>query len=151
MAKVIYKCSSGETREVEVSVGHSVMIGAISNGIPGIEAECGGALSCATCHVYVDPQWLGRMPAIDSFENDLLENVAAERREGSRLSCQIVVTDKLDGLTVEIPESQNVIATYPIAVIKASKNRAAAEAFVDEIVTGTGQQALEARGFLPPS
>ena len=106
MAKVIYKCSSGEIRDVEVSVGHSVMIGAISNGIPGIEAECGGALSCATCHVYVDPQWLGRMPAIDSFEHDLLENVAAERREGSRLSCQIVVTDELDGLTVEIPENQ---------------------------------------------
>lgn len=82
------------------------MLGATMNGVPGIDADCGGTLSCATCHVYVDAAWLHRLPPVDETENDLLENVAAERCANSRLSCQIVVTDELDGIAVNIPDRQ---------------------------------------------
>jgi len=82
------------------------MLGATMNGVPGIDADCGGTLSCATCHVYVDGAWLDRLPAVDETESDLLENVASERCANSRLSCQIVVTDALDGIAVDIPERQ---------------------------------------------
>ena len=82
------------------------MLAATINGVPGIDADCGGTLSCATCHVYVDPQWIDRLPAMDDVENDLLENTACERTGNSRLSCQIIVTDELEGLSVEVPERQ---------------------------------------------
>jgi len=106
MPRVIYRSHDGDVRDVEVASGRSVMLGATMNGVPGIDADCGGTLSCATCHVYVDAAWLHRLPPVDETENDLLENVAAERCANSRLSCQIVVTDELDGIAVNIPDRQ---------------------------------------------
>ena len=106
MPKVVYRTHKSGTHEVDVAAGRSVMLGATINGVPGIDADCGGTLSCATCHVYVDQAWADRLPPVDEVENDLLENVAAERRDTSRLSCQIVVSDALDGIIVDIPERQ---------------------------------------------
>ena len=106
MARICYKYSDGTSREVDVPAGRSVMLGATTNGLPGIDADCGGTLSCATCHVYVDPAWLERLPPPESSEADLLFGVAAEQRPTSRLSCQIVVEDTLEGLIVEVPERQ---------------------------------------------
>ena len=106
MVRIIYNSGDGSSREVEVPVGRSVMLGATVNGVAGIEADCGGTLSCATCHVYVDPAWVDRLPEPELMEVELMEGVAAEQRPNSRLSCQIVVTEALDGLTVEVPERQ---------------------------------------------
>jgi 2Fe-2S ferredoxin len=106
MPKVLYKLADGQTREVEVPVGCSVMFGATTQDVPGIAADCGGSLSCATCHVYVDAAWAQRLAPPQAMENDLLENTAAERRSNSRLSCQIVMTPEIDGIVVEIPERQ---------------------------------------------
>ena len=106
MVRIIYKSGDGFSREVEVAVGRSVMLGATINGVAGIEADCGGTLSCATCHVYVDPAWVDRLPEPEQMEVELMEGVAAERRPNSRLSCQIVLTEALDGLTVEVPARQ---------------------------------------------
>ena len=106
MPKVVYRTQKGSTHEVDVAAGRSVMLGATINGVPGIDADCGGTLSCATCHVYVDQAWVDLLPPVDEMEHDLLENVAAERRDTSRLSCQIMVSDALDGIIVEIPERQ---------------------------------------------
>ncbi len=83
------------------------MMAARANDVVGIEAECAGSLSCGTCHVYVTPEFSFRLPAPSEQEKEMLEFVAAERREGSRLSCQIVLTDDLDGLTLEIPQTQS--------------------------------------------
>jgi 2Fe-2S ferredoxin len=106
MPIVIYRLPSGETREVDVAVGRNVMLGATINNIPGIDADCGGTLSCATCHVYVDSAWADRLPPPDDAELGLLEGVAAERRPTSRLSCQLNLTAALDGLTVTVPDRQ---------------------------------------------
>ena len=96
-ASVTYISYSGDTQQVAVPIGDSVMEGAISNGIDGIVAECGGACQCATCHVYVDAEWFVRLPAPMSDESDLLSGLAA-RRENSRLSCQITLSEELSGL-----------------------------------------------------
>ncbi|MFC0386076.1 2Fe-2S iron-sulfur cluster-binding protein [Muricoccus vinaceus] len=106
MPDVIYVAHDGSERRVDVPAGRSVMLGAIQNGVRGIEAECGGCLACATCHVYVDPAWLDRLPPAGEDEEDMLENTAAERRPNSRLSCQITVEADLDGLRVAMPETQ---------------------------------------------
>ncbi|HLJ63278.1 MAG TPA: 2Fe-2S iron-sulfur cluster-binding protein, partial [Stellaceae bacterium] len=82
------------------------MQAAIANGIDGIVAECGGSAMCATCHVYVDEADLARLPKISQGEDEMLESTAAERRKNSRLSCQLVMTTGLDGLTVHLPETQ---------------------------------------------
>jgi len=97
--------ASGETLKVETQTGLSVMETAQANGVPGIIGECGGTMSCATCHVYVNEDWLDKIPVPSSDEADLLEAVA-EPRNNSRLSCQIKMSDALDGLTVEVPASQ---------------------------------------------
>ncbi len=107
MPEVIYVGSDGTERRVDVPKGRSVMQGAIQNGIRGIEAECGGVLSCATCHVYVDPAWVDRLDPPSEDEADMLTNTAAEHEPGSRLSCQIEVTAELEGLVVRIPETQS--------------------------------------------
>lgn len=107
MPAVVYILKDGSERRVEVPEGTSVMLGAIQNNVPGIEAECGGCCSCATCHVYVDPAFIDKVPPADMTENDLLSGVAAERKPNSRLSCQISMTANLDGLTVRIPEKQS--------------------------------------------
>ncbi len=105
MPKITYIEFNGTPHEVEVSSGMSVMEGAIDNNVPGIEAECGGACSCATCHVYVDPAWREATGEADHFERDMLE-CAMDLQENSRLSCQIEVSDELDGMIVRMPELQ---------------------------------------------
>lgn len=105
MAKITYIEFDGTPHEVEVANGMSVMEGAIDHNVPGIEAECGGACSCATCHVYVDPAWTEATGKPEHIEQDMLE-CAMDPQETSRLSCQIKVSDELDGLIVRMPELQ---------------------------------------------
>ncbi len=105
MAKITYIEHSGKKHEVEVANGLSVMEGARDNNIPGIEADCGGACACSTCHVYVDAAWAEKIPAKDAMEEDMLD-FAWEPSELSRLTCQVKVTDDLDGLVVQLPEKQ---------------------------------------------
>jgi 2Fe-2S ferredoxin len=105
MAKVTYTEFSGKQSTIEVPVGSSVMEGAIRNNVRGIIAECGGACSCATCHVYVDDAWIDKVGSKSEEEDGMLDAVM-ERRPNSRLSCQIKVTESLDGLVVGLPEKQ---------------------------------------------
>lgn len=106
MAKITYIEFNGTSHEVEVPNGLTVMEGARDNGIPGIEADCGGACACSTCHVYVDPSWVDRLPAKEPMEADMLDFAYEPDPERSRLTCQIPVTDALDGLVVRMPEKQ---------------------------------------------
>ncbi|HEY3743531.1 MAG TPA: 2Fe-2S iron-sulfur cluster-binding protein [Bryobacteraceae bacterium] len=106
MPLIIYKAHEGGIKQVDVPVGTSVMQGAVKNGVDGIIAECGGNCMCATCHVYVDPGWLDKLEPVSDTEDAMLESTAAERMPNSRLSCQIKVTQELDGLIVTTPESQ---------------------------------------------
>ncbi|MCR4471731.1 2Fe-2S iron-sulfur cluster-binding protein [Burkholderia sp. SCN-KJ] len=106
MPIVTYILRDGERRELDVPTGTSVMQAAIHNNVRGIDAECGGCLSCATCHVYVDMSSAAGFPVPDEAELELLEGVAAERRPESRLSCQLVVTPAMQGLVVQIPQKQ---------------------------------------------
>lgn len=105
MPKITYIESNGTSHEVEAEVGMTVMEVARKNDIPGIEAECGGACSCATCHVYVDEAWTAKTGSPEEMEEDMLD-FAFDVRGNSRLSCQIKVTDELDGLIVRTPEKQ---------------------------------------------
>src|SRR5512138_3289692 len=105
MAKIHFVDHKGETRTVEVENGATVMEAAIRNSVPGIEAECGGACACATCHVYVDEAWTDVVGPPEAMEEDMLD-FAYEVRPTSRLSCQIRVRDEIDGLIVSIPERQ---------------------------------------------
>lgn len=105
MAKIKYIEFNGEEHEVDVASGLSVMEGAVNNLIPGIDADCGGACACATCHVYVDPAWTAKTGDATDMEKTMLD-FAAGLQETSRLSCQIKVSDELDGLIVRLPESQ---------------------------------------------
>ena len=105
MAKITYIEHSGKKHEVGVANGLTVMEGARDNNIPGIEADCGGACACSTCHVYVDAAWAEKIPAKDAMEEDMLD-FAWEPSELSRLTCQVKVTDELDGLVVQLPEKQ---------------------------------------------
>ena len=106
MPMVTYVDADGTRHDVDVPDGENVMRGALYNGVAGIVGECGGALSCATCHCYVAPEWLDRLPPVSIEENDLLDSAAAERKPNSRLSCQIVMGAALDGLRVTLPENQ---------------------------------------------
>ncbi len=106
MASVTYVEHNGTTHTVEVSAGTSVMQGAVDNNIEGIVAECGGGMACATCHCYVDDAWIDRVGTATEPEHDMLEFSASETRSTSRLSCQITVSDDLDGLVVHLPEAQ---------------------------------------------
>lgn len=101
-----FKNGSGEPVEVKARAGVSVMEAAVMNNISGIEAECGGACICATCHVYCDDVDADLLPEMSSEEDDMLDMATAERRSGSRLCCQLKVTDKLEGAMFTIPESQ---------------------------------------------
>ena len=105
MAKIKYIEFNGEEHEVDVQNGLTVMEGAIKNKIPGIDADCGGACACATCHVYVQKEWLSKLPSKEDTEEDMLD-FAFDVIENSRLSCQLTVTDELDGLIVDLPEKQ---------------------------------------------
>ena len=101
MPKVIYVQPDGTRREVEVESGYTVMEGALNNDIDGIVAECGGACACATCHAYIDKAWADRLPEMDDMEDCMLDS-AYERRDDSRLTCQVEVTEALDGLVVRV-------------------------------------------------
>ena len=105
MPKITYIDHAGTARTIEAEVGSTVMETAIKNGIPGIEAECGGACACATCHVYVDEAWRESTGPPSPMEEDMLD-FGYDVRPSSRLSCQIKVTDALEGLTVTVPERQ---------------------------------------------
>ena len=106
MPKIKYIEHNGKEHEVEVPEGWSVMEGAVKNLIPGIDADCGGACACATCHVHVDAEWLAKLPAKEDMEETMLD-FAPEVSPDSRLSCQIKVTPALDGLVVRMPQSQH--------------------------------------------
>lgn len=107
MPKVTYVAADGARQDIEVPLGENVMRGALYNGVEGIVGECGGGLSCATCHCYVDQAWTGKVggPATQA-EEELLESAAAEVRPSSRLSCQIVMSEALDGLVIHMPDRQ---------------------------------------------
>ncbi|WP_415158500.1 2Fe-2S iron-sulfur cluster-binding protein [Maritalea sp.] len=105
MAKITYVEANGTRHEVEAENGSTVMENAIRNDVPGIVAECGGACTCATCHVYVDKDWTAKAGGPSVMEEDMLD-FAFDVNDSSRLSCQIKVTDELDGLVVHVPENQ---------------------------------------------
>ncbi|MDD9909787.1 MAG: 2Fe-2S iron-sulfur cluster-binding protein [Ahrensia sp.] len=105
MAKITYITHDGTQHAVDAPNGSTVMENAIKNAVPGIEAECGGACACATCHVYVDEAWTQKTGEPEAMEEDMLD-FAYEVQPNSRLSCQIKVTDELDGLVVRVPERQ---------------------------------------------
>jgi len=106
MPKITFTSATGESRVVEATAGDSAMQTAVRNGVPGIVGECGGVLSCATCHVFVDEADLDRLPPMSEIEDEMLDGAAADRRANSRLSCQIPLSDDLDGLKVTTPEFQ---------------------------------------------
>jgi ferredoxin, 2Fe-2S len=106
MPKVTYIEHNGTQRVADLPVGENVMRGALYNGIPGIVGECGGGLACATCHCYVDAAWTGKTGTPSELERQMLESTASETKPNSRLSCQITVTEELDGLVVHTPEAQ---------------------------------------------
>jgi ferredoxin, 2Fe-2S len=105
MVKITFIDAAGESRTVEGEIGSTVMETAIKNGVPGIEAECGGACACSTCHVYIEEAWREKVGEPSPMEEDMLD-FAFDVRPNSRLSCQIKVRDELDGLTVRTPERQ---------------------------------------------
>ena len=105
MTKITFVSHDGNSQEVDAENGSTVMESAIKNSIPGIEAECGGACACATCHVYVDEAWKDVVGEPEVMEEDMLD-FAWEMKPNSRLSCQIKVSDALDGLIVTVPEKQ---------------------------------------------
>ena len=106
MPKIIYKDNQGNSKTIEVEKGLSVMEGAIQNNIPGIDADCGGSMACATCHVYVEEKWFNKLPKAEEGEIDMID-MAFEPKKNSRLSCQLIVSEELDGLTVTTPEKQS--------------------------------------------
>ena len=105
MSKITYIDSSGNSKTIDVENGLSVMEGAVQNNIPGIDADCGGGMACATCHVYVKEEWFNKLVKPEDAEQDMID-MAFEPKKNSRLSCQLIVSDKLDGLVVTTPSKQ---------------------------------------------
>ncbi len=105
MAKITFITKDATVHEIDVQSGLTVMEAAVQNDIPGIDADCGGGMACATCHVYVKEEWLDKLPKKEDGEEDMLD-MAYEPKKNSRLSCQLVVSDELDGLIVNIPSKQ---------------------------------------------
>jgi len=105
MSKITYIETSGKTHVIEIANGLTVMEGAVQNDIPGIDADCGGSMACATCHVYVKEEWFNKLPKKEDGEEDMLD-MAYEPSKFSRLSCQLTVSDELEGLVVKLPEKQ---------------------------------------------
>ncbi len=105
MPRITYIEHNGTEHTVDVAVGLTVMEGAVQNNVPGIEADCGGACACSTCHAYVSPDWVEKLPAREDMEEDMLD-FAYEPNARSRLTCQIQVTPEIDGLVLRIPEKQ---------------------------------------------
>ena len=106
MAKITYNTHDNKIHTIDIQNGLSVMEGAVQNDIPGIDADCGGGMSCATCHVYVKENWFDKMPKKEDGEDDMLD-MAFEPNKFSRLSCQIIVSDELEGLVVNVPAKQS--------------------------------------------
>ncbi len=106
MPKITYIDNEGNSKTIDVENGLSVMEGAIQNNIPGIDADCGGSMACATCHVYVEEQWINKLPKAEEAEVDMID-MAFEPKKNSRLSCQLIVSDELNGLTVTTPSKQS--------------------------------------------
>ena len=106
MPKITYKDFKENSKTIDVENGLSIMEGAIQNDIPGIDADCGGAMACATCHVYVEEEWFDKIPKAEDAEVDMID-MAHEPKKNSRLSCQIIVTEKLEGLVIKTPEKQS--------------------------------------------
>lgn len=106
MATVLFVEASGAEHRIDVPTGENLMRAALNEGLEGMVGECGGGLACATCHCYVEDDWADRLPPPVQTEQDMLECTASERRPSSRLGCQIVVTDALDGLVVHLPTAQ---------------------------------------------
>ncbi len=107
MVQVVYVDNDGERTEIDVQEGWTLMQAAVSNGVDGIEAECGGSCCCATCHVYVEEEFVDKIEPASAQEDDMLDEVVAERLPNSRLSCQIKVTPALEGMVVRMPEVQS--------------------------------------------
>ncbi len=105
MAKIIYNTHDNKTHTIEVQNGLTVMEGAVQNDIPGIDADCGGGMACATCHVYVKDDWFSKLPEKENGEDDMLDQ-AYQPNSSSRLSCQIIISEDLNGLVVHLPEKQ---------------------------------------------
>ena len=105
MPKITYIDQKGDSKTIDVENGLTVMEGAIQNNVPGIDADCGGSMACATCHVYVEDSWLSKIPKAEDAENDMID-MAYNPKKNSRLSCQIVVSEELNGLIVTTPEKQ---------------------------------------------
>ena len=105
MAKITYVEHSGKLHTIQVQNGLTVMEGAVQNNIPGIDADCGGSMACATCHVYVKEEWFNKLPKKEDGEEDMLD-MAYEPNKFSRLSCQLTVSDELEGLVVKLPAKQ---------------------------------------------
>ena len=105
MSKITYINSSGNSKTIDVENGLSVMEGAVQNNIPGIDADCGGGMACATCHVYVQDDWYDKLSIKEDGEEDMLD-MAFEPKKNSRLSCQLIVSDELDGMVVTTPSKQ---------------------------------------------
>lgn len=106
MAKITFIEHNGAVREVEALDGQSLMEAAVGNIVPGIDGDCGGACACATCHVHVDPEWLGRLPPVGDTERSMLD-LAEGAGANSRLACQIKVSSALEGMVVRTPQSQH--------------------------------------------
>ena len=106
MPKITYVNCKGSSKTIDVENGLTVMEGAIQNDIPDIDADCGGSMACATCHVYVEEKWFDKISKAEEAEVDMID-MAYEPKKNSRLSCQIIVSDELDGLTVMTPEKQS--------------------------------------------
>ena len=106
MPKITYIEHSGTEHVIDAPIGQTVMEVAVKNAVPGIDADCGGACACATCHVYVDEAWTAKTGEASGMEQSMLD-FANEPKENSRLSCQIKITDALDGLIIRLPESQH--------------------------------------------
>ena len=106
MPKITYIDDEGNSKTIEIENGLSVMEGAVQNNIPGIDADCGGSMACATCHVYVEEKWFNKLPKAEDAEVDMID-MAFEPKKNSRLSCQLIVTDELNGLTVTTPSKQS--------------------------------------------
>ncbi|MEM7610097.1 MAG: 2Fe-2S iron-sulfur cluster-binding protein [Pseudomonadota bacterium] len=106
MPTIIFVEQDGSRKEVSVETGYTVMEAAVNNGIDGIVAECGGACACATCHSYIDDAWADKVGEMDDMEDSMLD-AAYERKDNSRLTCQIEVTDEMDGLIVHVADNEN--------------------------------------------
>ena len=105
MPKITFIDQKGLSKIIEIESGLTVMEGAVQNNVPGIDADCGGGMACATCHVYVEDSWFNKIEKAEDAEQDMID-MAYKPQKNSRLSCQIVVSDEIDGLTVTTPEKQ---------------------------------------------